>query len=240
MPRFRRTAMLPRFRRIAPPNNKKPANNNTSKNRTITVSNNNDGGNGGRPRGKNGNGRFTENRKIFADEWLKDRNGTRAYKAAYPTVKNDNVAAVQASILLRKPKVVEYIAKGLGELRAKTQIDQEGIVKRYLMLTDYHITDFFNDNGTMKSLSQIPKEKLYAIQGFKADEKVDVNNEEVIKTLIREFKLSNKKDVLDSLARHLGMFEKDNSQRGAAAGGGGEINFNAPVQINVRLTGDEG
>lgn len=38
-------------------------------------------------------GAITEKQKRFADEWLVDLNGTRAYKAAYPSVKKDETAS---------------------------------------------------------------------------------------------------------------------------------------------------
>ena len=44
---------------------------------------------------------MTEKQKIFADEYLIDLNATRAYKVAYPRVKNDDIAAANASRLLR-------------------------------------------------------------------------------------------------------------------------------------------
>lgn len=39
---------------------------------------------------------MTEKQKIFADEYLIDLNATRAYKVAYPRVKNDDIAAANA------------------------------------------------------------------------------------------------------------------------------------------------
>ena len=51
---------------------------------------------------------MTEKQKIFADEYLIDLNATRAYKVAYPRVKNDEVAAAAATRLLRNVKV-KYI-----------------------------------------------------------------------------------------------------------------------------------
>lgn len=36
---------------------------------------------------------MTKNQKIFVDEYLIDLNATRAYKTAYPNIKNDVVAA---------------------------------------------------------------------------------------------------------------------------------------------------
>ena len=48
---------------------------------------------------------MTKKQKIFADEYLIDLNATRAYKVAYPRVKNDDIAAANASRLLRNAKV---------------------------------------------------------------------------------------------------------------------------------------
>ena len=52
---------------------------------------------------------MTRKQKIFADEYLIDLNATRAYKVAYPSVKNDATAAAAAARLLRNVKVREYI-----------------------------------------------------------------------------------------------------------------------------------
>lgn len=74
---------------------------------------------------------MTEKQKRFCDEYLIDLNGTRAYKAAYPSVKNDNTAAASASELLRNPKVRAFLDKRLEQLRSeRTATAQE--VMEYL------------------------------------------------------------------------------------------------------------
>ena len=52
---------------------------------------------------------LTEKNRIFVDEFLVDLNATRAYKAAYPRVKSDDVAAAAASRLKKEPEVAAYI-----------------------------------------------------------------------------------------------------------------------------------
>lgn len=59
-------------------------------------------------RNKNG---LTDNQQAFCDEYMLDRNATRAYKAAYPHVKNDDTARACGSRLLAKANVSEYIAR---------------------------------------------------------------------------------------------------------------------------------
>ncbi len=73
--------------------------------------------------------RMTEKQQIFADEYLKDLNGTRAYKAAYPNVKKDSVAAANATRLLRNAKVKTYIDERLAELKNERTADAQEVLE---------------------------------------------------------------------------------------------------------------
>lgn len=74
---------------------------------------------------------MTEKQQKFADEYIIDCNATRAYKAAYPNVKKDNVAAAAGARLLRIVKVAAYIEEKLAEISSqKTASAQE--VMEYL------------------------------------------------------------------------------------------------------------
>lgn len=171
------------------------------------------------------NGGLTCNQKIFADQWLIDRNGTQAYKVAYPHIKNHASAGVLAHQLLRVPKVSRYINEKLTEISDKAGINVEWVLKRYKMLVEYSVDDFFDNEDNMRPLNKIPKDKLYAVCGFKANKTITNKDINQIETIVREFKLPDKKMVLDSLGRYLGMFEKDNEQKKS----------NMPTQINVVL-----
>lgn len=59
---------------------------------------------------------MTEKQKLFAEEYLKDLNGSRAYKAAYPNVKKDGAARSRASELLKRPEIKAYIDRKLEEI----------------------------------------------------------------------------------------------------------------------------
>lgn len=72
---------------------------------------------------------MTKKQKIFADEYLIDLNATRAYKVAYPNVKNDVTAAAAASRLLRNVKVQGYIAQRMAEKESKRIADQDEVLK---------------------------------------------------------------------------------------------------------------
>lgn len=161
------------------------------------------------------NDELTVNQKIFVDQWLIDRNGTRAYKVAYPHIKNNASAGVLSCQLLNLPKISKYIQASLKKISDNAEINVEWVLKRYKMLVDYSVNDFFDNEGEVKPLNEIPKDKLYAVCGFKANKTTFTNEEvgQIEKTIIREFKFPDKKGVLDSLAKYLGMFEKDNEQK---------------------------
>ncbi|EGO2799410.1 terminase small subunit [Enterococcus faecalis] len=73
--------------------------------------------------------RMTEKQQIFADEYLKDLNGTRAYKVAYPNVKKDSVAAANATRLLRNAKVKTYIDKQLEKMHNERTADAQEVLE---------------------------------------------------------------------------------------------------------------
>ena len=74
---------------------------------------------------------MTEKQQKFADEYIIDCNATRAYKAAYPNVKKNNVAQVNGSRLLSNAMVRAYIEERLAEISdQKTAKAQE--VMEYL------------------------------------------------------------------------------------------------------------
>lgn len=65
-------------------------------------------------------GSMTPNQIRFADEYLKHRNATRAYMAAYPNVKRVEAAQVNGSKLLARQDVREYVDQHLAEIHKHT------------------------------------------------------------------------------------------------------------------------
>lgn len=67
---------------------------------------------------------------MFADEYLVDFNGVRAYRAAgYKG--SDNVCAVEAHKLLSNPKVAAYIEARRAERSQRTEITQDMVLERW-------------------------------------------------------------------------------------------------------------
>ena len=72
---------------------------------------------------------MTDKQRRFADEYLIDCNATRAYKAAYPHVKNDATASAAGSRMLGNVKVKAYIEAKLEELSSKKIADAQEVME---------------------------------------------------------------------------------------------------------------
>jgi phage terminase small subunit len=72
---------------------------------------------------------LSEKRQRFCREYVSNGfNGKLAYKTAGYSAKTDNVAAVEASKLLREPRVIKYIESLKTPVIEKTQIKAEEII----------------------------------------------------------------------------------------------------------------
>ena len=72
---------------------------------------------------------MTEKQKRFADEYLIDLNATRAYKAAYPSVKKDEAARANASRLLTNANIRAYIDKQLERIHNERTADAQEVIE---------------------------------------------------------------------------------------------------------------
>lgn len=72
---------------------------------------------------------MTDNQRKFCDEYLIDCNATRAYKAAYPRIKNDAVARANSSRLLTNANIKNYIEQRLAEISSAKVASAEEVIK---------------------------------------------------------------------------------------------------------------
>ena len=94
---------------------------------------------------------MTEKQKRFADEYLTDCNATRAYKAAYPSVKKDSTAAQAGSRMLRNVKVKQYINERLEEIQSKKTADAQEVLE--------FLTSVMRGEGETEENAEYPDER---------------------------------------------------------------------------------
>lgn len=156
---------------------------------------------------------LSEKYKRFADDYLVDMNGTRAYKATYPSVKSDSVAAANASRLLRNAKIAAYLAERQQVFQENTGIKVERVLQEYARLAFFDPRKPFDDNGKPKDISALDDDTAAALVGLDvAEEYEGVGEERKFVGYTKKYKLANKLGALDSLGKHLGMFDGKGGQ----------------------------
>lgn len=148
-------------------------------------------------------GNLTAKQKRFCDEYLIDMNGTQAaIRAGY----SEKTANEQAAQLLAKLSVSEYISERREKLSKKLEITQERVLEELARIGFSNIKDFVNGGNNVLELKHIEEAKTAAVAAVKTR----LGDDGSVNT---EIKLHDKVSALEKLARHLGLFEKDNSQQ---------------------------
>lgn len=109
---------------------------------------------------------MTEKQKIFCDEYLKDLNATRAYKVAYPKVKNNAVAQANGSRLLLNAMVKKYIDQQLEKLHNERTADVKEVMEYLTSVLrgestgEEIVTEFIGDGmSEARTIEKHPSEK---------------------------------------------------------------------------------
>lgn len=153
--------------------------------------------------------KLTPNEKIFADEWLVDRNGIRAYRKAFKSCKSDAAAGVGANKKLKKANVKAYIEARLEKISKKLEISTERVLQEDARIAYSDIGELFN-GPTLIPPADLPENVRRAVSSVKVTERK--SGEDSFER-VYEYKFWDKGRAIERLDKHLGVFEKDNKQK---------------------------
>ena len=159
---------------------------------------------------------LTAKNKLFCYEYMKDLSGAEAViRAGY----SSKGAAVAASKLLIRPEVKEYLKTLQDKAVKRNEITVDKLIQDLMEMKNTDIRDLYDEDGLLIDISQLPASFTRCIQ-------------EVIETKSgTKIKLYSKLDAIEKLAKHLGFYEKDNSQSKS------EMNIN--ITVDSQETKDE-
>ena len=143
---------------------------------------------------------LTKTERAFLNEYIKDFNGRRAYQAVYKRCKSENAAAVEASHILRKPKVAAELERRLQQLQERAELDTDEIIREMKKLAFANQQDYagFGPDGVkLKDSDDLTRDQMAAI--------VEVREARSGRHKTFQLKLHDKKGALDSLARWAGI-----------------------------------
>jgi len=149
--------------------------------------------------------------EMFVTNLLRGMNQSEAYRKAGYTSKNPEVNAI---ISLRNSKVAARLAFQRGKMQAKLDISAEKVLRAFAEIGFLDPAELLEDDGSLKPIRDIPLSARRAIAGLDIEELYAGSGEQRTAIgQIKKIRLCNKNDALESLAKHLGLFEKDNDQK---------------------------
>jgi phage terminase small subunit len=149
------------------------------------------------------------NRKIspkaarFVDAYIVSLNATSAAKEAGYSAKT---AKSQGQRLLTNVDIAAAIAAAKAERSGRMMITAERVLTELARLAFIDIGQIFNDDGSMKPLSEMEEDARRAIVGLEVSEIRD--NDGVVIGYIKKIKLADKLSALEKLGKHLGLFDQ--------------------------------
>lgn len=109
--------------------------------------------------------------------------------------------------LSRQPKIQEMLKKAREELRAVANIGAKELIDALLPTINIDIRKLYNNDGTVKPISEWPEDLGKAVASFQVDE---LTVGEVKIGVIKNIRFWSKTDATDKVAKMLGAYKDQN------------------------------
>lgn len=155
---------------------------------------------------------LTPKQEQFCQEYLIDLNATQAaIRSSYSPA----TAASQGQRLLRNVEIQARISELNKSRLEATGISQKRVLKEYAKIAFFDIREIFDVDGGLINVKQLDANNAGAIASIKSSEEwgEDEEGNRVVTGTLKEVKVFDKIRALQDLGKHLGLFEKDNSQK---------------------------
>ena len=153
--------------------------------------------------------KLTAKQKLFVDEYLIDLNASAAARrAGYAKKRADQIGFEN----LKKPEISRAIQIRMADREKRTEISQDRVLQEYARIAFLDPRKLVDENGNPLPLHKLSDDVAAAIAGLDAKR---MAGEEGASFEILKYKFVDKRASLSDVAKHLGMFERDNIQKGA-------------------------
>lgn len=143
---------------------------------------------------------LTPKQATFVDEYLKDLNSTQAAIRAGYSARNAGKIGPE---LLGKTRIAAEIATRMAAREKRTEITQDRVLQEYARLAFLDPAKLFDESGRPLPIQQMDEDTRRAIVGVDV---ATVGNDQMGVGEVLKLRLADKRAALDSVARHLGMF----------------------------------
>ena len=148
--------------------------------------------------------KLTAKQERFVQEYVIDFNATQAaIRAGYAKNRADQTGYEN----LKKPEIQKRIQALKEKTANKLEITAERVLLERARIAFANISGLFDKDGNVKSIDKISKDLTPAIAHINIIESPEG-------TRILKFRLENKNSSLNALGKYLGLYERNNVQKG--------------------------
>lgn len=141
-------------------------------------------------------------------------NQSTAYRLAYEAdAMNSNSVAREACLLHANPNVTQRIKELQTENYKRNKATIDELVNVLSGMVRFDIADLYDDYGKLMNIKEMPLIARQMISELTSDE-IKIGGESIGQ--VKKVKTIAKLDAVEKLMKHLGGYEKDNSQKSAA------------------------
>lgn len=154
-------------------------------------------------------------RRLFVEAYLS--NGGNATQAAISAGFSAKSARKKGSDVLREPRVQAAIKARQEVLAVKYELTTEAVIEKLAKLVRADLRLLYNAEGSLKPPHEWPDDVAAAVVGFEATEEFTGNGRDRQFVGVRKkVKMIEPTAALNLAMKHLGLFDKDNAQKGQA------------------------
>lgn len=152
---------------------------------------------------------LTNKQEAFCQAILTEKNASEAYRRAYDAgkMKAETIHRC-ANELMENPKIAARIADLRAGLAQRNAVTVDRIIQGLAGIAFYDPRKFFNEDGSLKQITELDDETARALAGFDIDElwAGDGKGKDIVGST-KKVRMVDRKGALDSLARINGMFQ---------------------------------
>ncbi|KDR25946.1 terminase small subunit [Caballeronia zhejiangensis] len=162
--------------------------------------------------------KLSPKQELFIDEYMVDFCGkAAAERAGYAKAS----AKVTASRLLDHPLVIAGLNARRARMAAKAEVTRDRVIAEYAKLAFSDPRKFFNDDGTLKKVTELDEDTAAALAAFEVVEQQVAEGGpggeiEFVPVHTKKVKWTDKKAALDSLCRVMGWNQDSVKLKGDA------------------------
>lgn len=144
----------------------------------------------------------------FADKYFETLNASESARYAGFS---EETAKQEGWRLLQREDIQEYLNKLRADLQEKTSITQQKVLQEIAKIAFSDIRNYYTEDDNLRPITDLDDNEAAALASVKTYEE-KLPGTSVVIGMNKEIKLYDKLNGLEKLARHLGLYEKDNEQ----------------------------